>query len=77
MMMDALAVFGASLIFLILFCIALVVFAFIFWIWMIVDCVQRKFKNHSDKIIWILVLIFLQFLGAILYYFIVKHSHKV
>ncbi|MBI2109727.1 PLDc N-terminal domain-containing protein [Candidatus Woesearchaeota archaeon] len=48
------------------------ILALIFWIWMITDCVSRKFKNGSDKIVWVLVLIFLNVLGAGIYYFIVK-----
>lgn len=58
----------------ILIFLGIFVFLFVFWIWMIIDCVKRKFKNENDKIVWILVLIFLSFLGAILYYFIVKRQ---
>ena len=29
----------------------------IFWIWMIIDCAKRKFKNDLEKIIWILVIV--------------------
>ncbi len=67
---------GAAFVFLIIFgmliFVALSIFLFVFWILMIVDCAQRKFKQENDKIVWILILIFLSFLGAILYYFIVK-----
>ncbi len=47
-----------------------------FWIWMIVDCAQRKFKNDSEKVVWILVIIFLHVLGAAIYYFAVKRKDK-
>lgn len=50
------------------------ILAFIFWIMMLVDCVKRKFPESAEKIVWILVLIFLQVLGALIYYFIVKDS---
>lgn len=69
--MFALAVFPA-LAFLVIAIIALVVFCFVFWILMIVDCANRKFKNENDKIVWILILIFLQVIGAIIYYFVIK-----
>lgn len=49
---------------------------FIFWIWMLVDAIQRKFKNPNDKIIWILVIVFTHFIGALIYYFIVKKAHE-
>jgi hypothetical protein len=44
----------------------------IFWIWMIVDCAKRKFKNDLEKIIWILVLIFTHWIGMIVYYIVIK-----
>ncbi len=53
-----------------MFALALLLFAF--WIWMIVDCAKRRFKNDNEKIVWILVLIFLALLGAVIYYFAVK-----
>lgn len=42
-----------------------------FWIWMIIDCAKRDFK---DKLVWIIVLLVGQGFGAILYYFMVKKS---
>lgn len=53
-----------------------VILAFIFWILMIIDCAQRDFKTDGEKIVWILVVIFLHLLGALIYYFAVKSSHK-
>lgn len=49
---------------------------FIFWIWMVVDCAKRKFKNDTDKIVWILVIVFLNLVGAAIYYFVVKLNDK-
>ena len=45
---------------------------FIFWIWMIIDGIQRKFKNDLEKVIWIIVIIFTSWIGAIVYYFAIK-----
>ncbi len=42
-----------------------------FWIWMLIDCAKRDFK---DKLVWIIVLLVGQGFGAILYYFMVKKS---
>jgi hypothetical protein len=56
--------------------LALAIFLFIFWILMIVDCATRKFKDDIEKVVWILLLIFLHLLGAIIYYFVVKRSNK-
>ena len=65
---------GIGIIFLILLAVALAVLIFVFWIWMLVDCVQRKFKNDSDKVVWVLLIIFLHILGALIYYFVVKYK---
>ena len=43
---------------------------FVFWIWMLIDCLQRDFGDGSEKLIWVLVLVFLNFVGALIYYFI-------
>ncbi len=54
---------------------AAALFSFIFWIWMIVDCAQRDMKG-DNKVVWILILVFLGILGAIIYYFAVKRKSK-
>lgn len=41
-----------------------------FMIYMIVDCTKRKFKEDSERVIWILVIVFLSVFGAIIYYYI-------
>ena len=45
---------------------------FIFWLWMLIDCAKREF---DDKALWIILLIFLNFIAAILYFFIVKRKN--
>ncbi len=45
---------------------------FVFWLWMLIDCVKREF---DDKALWIILLIFLNFIAAFLYYFIVKRKN--
>ena len=56
--------------------IGLLVWAFVFWIMMIVDCATRNFKKEIDKIVWILIIIFTHIIGALIYYFIVKRKNK-
>ena len=63
---------GLIIFFFMLVIFALGIFAFVFWIYMIVDCAKRKFKDDSGKILWILILIFLGVLGSAIYYFVVK-----
>ena len=41
---------------------------FAFWIWMIVDCAQNE-PPGNDKIVWIIIVITLNWIGALIYYF--------
>ena len=41
--------------------------ASIFWIWALVDCAIREPNEGTNKIVWILVILFTHFLGAPLY----------
>ncbi len=45
----------------------LVLAATAFWIWMLVDCATNEPSQGNDKIIWILVIIFTHWLGALIY----------
>lgn len=56
--------------------IALAIFLFVFWILMIIDVAQRRFKNENDKIVWILIVALLSWVGALVYYFVIKKSNK-
>lgn len=48
-----------------------------FWIWMIVDCATRKtFKSDSEKIVWIIIMLFFHALGSAIYYFAIKRGHR-
>ena len=51
-----------------LFLISLVLFAF--WVWMLVDCLKNEGLVGNEKIIWVLVIIFTHFLGAVIYFFV-------
>ncbi|MFA9480212.1 PLD nuclease N-terminal domain-containing protein [Phycisphaerales bacterium AB-hyl4] len=39
---------------------------FAFWLWALIDCVRRDF-NGNDKVIWVLVIVLLSWLGALIY----------
>ncbi len=53
----------------VIFAIGLVIAAFAFWIWMLIDCLTNEPSEGNDKIIWTVVMVFLHFLGALLYFF--------
>lgn len=64
---------GLGLFLLIAFAILSSLALFALWIWMLVDCAQAPEKpGSSDRVIWILILVFTGWLGALLYYFIVR-----
>ena len=43
---------------------------FVFWIWMLVDCLQNERLQGNDKLVWVLVVVLLHFLGALIYFFV-------
>ena len=51
-----------------LFFLFIIVFSFIFWIWMLIDCIQNPRLSSNERIIWILVVVFLHVLGAFIYF---------
>ncbi len=42
----------------------------IFWLVELIDVVRRRFPEPSTKIIWVLVVIFTHFIGALVYCFV-------
>ena len=52
------------------FVLPLALALFAFWIWMLVSAVQNRGLSDGEKIAWVLVIVFLHWLGAILYFFI-------
>ncbi|MBU1178346.1 PLDc N-terminal domain-containing protein [Patescibacteria group bacterium] len=46
----------------------------IIWVLMLIDCVKRDFPNKDDKTVWILVVALTSWIGALIYYFIVKRK---
>ena len=39
----------------------------ILWIWMLVDCATNEPAEGNDKVVWILVIVFTHWIGALLY----------
>jgi hypothetical protein len=47
---------------------ALVVLAFVFWIWMLVDCIKNTRLTDNERIVWVLVIVFVHAIGALIYF---------
>jgi hypothetical protein len=46
-----------------------------FWIWMIVDCATKD--KDPERVIWIIVIVFTHFIGAVLYFLVRRPSRPV
>jgi hypothetical protein len=60
-------IFG-GLVFLVMAAIGLA--CFLFWLWMLIHAITNKGLSDMEKMLWVLVVIFLPVLGPILYFFI-------
>ena len=49
---------------------ALLLGASVFWVFIIVDCATKESATGNDKLIWILIVIFTHWVGALIYYFV-------
>jgi hypothetical protein len=39
----------------------------ILWVWALIDVLRSNFRDSTSKIVWLIAVIFVPFLGAILY----------
>ena len=54
--------------------LALALLAFIFWIMMLIDCIKNPGLSSNERIVWVLVIIFLYALGALIYCLVGRKS---
>ena len=45
---------------------------FAFWLWMLIHAIQNRGLTDSERIAWVLVILFLNLLGALLYLIVGK-----
>lgn len=43
---------------------------FVFWLWMLIHAITNKGLAGAERVVWVLVIIFLPFIGSIIYFFI-------
>ncbi len=48
----------------------IVLAAMVFWIWMLIHAITNKGLTDTEKVIWVLVILFLHVLGALIYFFV-------
>ncbi len=56
---------------------AFMIFAVMIWIMMLIDVINRKFPNDSDRTTWILVVCLTGWIGASIYYFTIKRPEDL
>lgn len=59
-----------------LFFLVFSILFFVLWLWALIDCAMNEPINTNDKIVWILIIIFLPLLGAILYLLVRRPTRK-
>ena len=42
----------------------------VFWVWMLVHVVTNKGLNDTEKIMWVLIIVFVHLVGALIYFFV-------
>ena len=50
--------------------------ALIFWVWMIAEVATKEPAEGNDKLVWLLVVILLNWVGALIY-FAVRRSERI
>ena len=74
MMQDNWGLYFGLMVLLMILVFGLIISLTVFWILMIIDCAKRKGMTDGERIAWILILVFLGFIGASIYYFAVKRK---
>jgi len=54
--------------------IGLIILAF--WVWMIIDCAKRRFNNDVEKIVWLVIIVLGQWIGALVYLLAIKLTNE-
>ncbi len=52
----------------------LILLSVFIWIFALIDVLKSEFRGQNDKLIWIVVVLFAGFFGAIIYYFIGRNQ---
>jgi hypothetical protein len=49
---------------------AVAIITTVIWIWALVDCLQNPRIRGTEKLVWVLVILFLHILGALIYFLV-------
>ena len=68
--MFAALLFGGLEILLLLLLAPIALLAFAFWIWMLIHAATNRGLTDTEKLMWVLIIVFVHFLGALIYFFV-------
>ena len=68
--------FGILELFLVLFLAPLCLVTFAFWIWMLVHAITNNGLTDIEKLIWVIVILFTHFIGAVIYFFVGRPKRR-
>lgn len=60
-------IFGGLEVLIVLCLLPLGLLSMVFWVWMLVDAAQNKGLSQDERVVWIIVIALLHFLGALIY----------
>ena len=61
---------SAMFIIFLVFMLSIVLASTVLWIWMLIDCLNNKELDSNEKLVWALIIVFTQLIGAIIYFFV-------
>ena len=67
---------GLEVLFLFLFGGLIVLLCFAFWLWMLIDSLTNNGLDASERVVWVLVIVLLPFIGSILYLFLTSFDRR-
>ncbi len=44
--------------------------SFVFWLWILIDCAMKESNQGNTKLVWILIILMINMLGALIYFFV-------
>ncbi len=55
----------------------IVLCVFAFWVWMLIHAATNKGLTDTEKLMWALIIVFVHFLGALIYFFVGRPKKSV
>lgn len=49
---------------------------FFFWLWVLIDCAMQESSQGNTKVIWVLIILFANGIGALIYFFVRRPQRR-